>query len=432
MSVPAQAKIAVGVVVERRKAQSPWIDFTWQPVTVLSGQPETAPWTLLSQDGERATFYAGAADIELYRTETNNYRDNLASTAPMLWVALRPTSVEPPYENIAVTADPAAGEAWTEAGTDLVDVVPMPQLVRTLIDAFVAEHHVERVFHKRARSRRSGRVGAPRTDAESARMSEPENFLARWARRKREATEAEQDSKPAPAPEPSPLVPAKAGAQSEAAESEQTALDSRLRGNEREKGSAAPDAKQLESGEPDFDITKLPAIDSITAATDVRAFLAPGVPPELTRAALRRAWSADPAIRDFIGLSENSWDFNAPDAIPGFGPLQITDELRRQIARMVGSGSADASDRPGPGLSEAPEVQTSPGTSAGSVAVNFASDVPADDAQPSDQPAQPAERADLEGILQRRSDDAAVQPEPEKSDAPQAGVKRSHGRALPD
>jgi len=99
---------------------------------------------------------------------------------------------------------------------------------------------------------------------------------------------------------------------------------------------------------------------------------------------------------------------------------------------MVGSGSADASDRPGPGLSEAPEVQTSPGTSAGSVAVNFASDVPADDAQPSDQPAQPAERADLEGILQRRSDDAAVQPEPEKSDAPQAGVKRSHGRALPD
>ena len=93
MSVPAQAKIAVGVVVERRKAQSPWIDFTWQPVTVLSGQPETAPWTLLSQDGERATFYAGAADIELYRTETNNYRDNLASTAPMLWVALRPTRI---------------------------------------------------------------------------------------------------------------------------------------------------------------------------------------------------------------------------------------------------------------------------------------------------------------------------------------------------
>src|SRR5262249_44920639 len=160
---------------------------------------------------------------------------------------------------------------------------------------------------------------------------------------------------------------------------------------------------------------------------------APGVPPELTRAALRRAWSADPAIRNFVGLSENSWDFNAPDAIPGFGPLQITDELRRQIARMVGGGSADeASARPAAGSSEAPAAQTPPGPAAGWVAVKAASAIPADDARPCGQPAQPAERADQEGILQRRSDDAAVQPEPEKSDAPQAGAKRSHGRALPD
>jgi hypothetical protein len=153
VSAPAQAKIAVGVVVERRKAQSPWIDFTWQPVSVLSGEPEAAPWTLLSQDGDRATFYAGTAEIELYRTETSNYRDNLASAAPMLWIALRPTGVEPPYEIFAVTADPSEGEAWTEAGTDVVDVVPMPQSVRAVIDAFVAEHHVERTFHKRARDR---------------------------------------------------------------------------------------------------------------------------------------------------------------------------------------------------------------------------------------------------------------------------------------
>ena len=54
--------------------------------------------------------------------------------------------------------------------------------------------------------------------------------------------------------------------------------------------------------------------ESIVAESDVRAFLAPGVPPELTRAALRRTWSADPKIRDFIGLSENSWDFNDLDA----------------------------------------------------------------------------------------------------------------------
>ena len=45
---------------------------------MLAGEPDTPPWTKLSDDGERATFYAGAPTIELYRTETGNYRDNLA------------------------------------------------------------------------------------------------------------------------------------------------------------------------------------------------------------------------------------------------------------------------------------------------------------------------------------------------------------------
>jgi hypothetical protein len=151
--VPALAKIAVGVIVERRKAQSPWIDFTWRPISVLAGQPEASPWTKLSEDGDGATFYAGAAEIELYRTETGNYRDNLSSGAAKLWVALRSTGVEPPYDIFAVTADPAEGEALTEAGSDLVDVVAMPDAVRARIDAFIAEHHVERPFYKRKRER---------------------------------------------------------------------------------------------------------------------------------------------------------------------------------------------------------------------------------------------------------------------------------------
>jgi hypothetical protein len=153
VSVAAQGKIAIGVVVERRKAQSQWIDFTWRPVAVLAGAPEAEPWTVLSQDSDGTTFYAGAADIELYRTEAANYRANLASGAPMLWVALRPTGGEPPYQLFAVTADPAEGEAFTEAGNDLVDVVPMPEPVREVIGAFVAEHYVEQPFHKRQRDR---------------------------------------------------------------------------------------------------------------------------------------------------------------------------------------------------------------------------------------------------------------------------------------
>ena len=147
------ATIAVGVLVERVKATSPWIDFLWRPTTVLAGQPDTPPWTRLADDGERTTFYAGPATVELHRTETANYRDNLASGSPALWVVLRETGAEPPYVLYLVTADPSEGEAMTEAGNNIVEPVPMPDVVRDTVAAFIAQHHVEEVFVKRKRDR---------------------------------------------------------------------------------------------------------------------------------------------------------------------------------------------------------------------------------------------------------------------------------------
>jgi hypothetical protein len=153
-------------------------------------------------------------------------------------------------------------------------------------------------------------------------MSDRESFLERWSRRKRAAPlTAEAD---AAAPPPA--------------------------------NAAHPDGSETPSGksaEVPFDISKLPPLESITAETDIRAYLAPGVPAELSRAALRRAWAADPKIRDFVGLSENAWDFNAPDGMRGFGPLQMTDELRRQIASMVGRAlQTDAAEEPKPQKTE--------------------------------------------------------------------------------
>jgi hypothetical protein len=147
------AQVSVGVVVERRKAESPWIDFTWRPVTALPGAPAASPWTQLSAAGDVVTFYAGATEVALYRTDTAHYRDNLTSGSPALWVALRPTGVEPPFDLVAVTADPAEGEAFTQNGDHLVEALPMPDAIRAVVEAFVAEHHVEQPFVKRKRDR---------------------------------------------------------------------------------------------------------------------------------------------------------------------------------------------------------------------------------------------------------------------------------------
>jgi len=149
----AIAQIPVGVVVERRKAESIWVDFLWRPVSVFVGVPSAAPWTVLDMEAETTLFFAGEAVIELHRTETKNYRDNLTSAAPLLWVALRAVVSERPYEILTVTADPAEGEALTDAGSNLVEAVSMPPEVVDAVVRVIAQHHVARPFVKRQRHR---------------------------------------------------------------------------------------------------------------------------------------------------------------------------------------------------------------------------------------------------------------------------------------
>jgi hypothetical protein len=84
-----------------------------------------------------------------------------------------------------------------------------------------------------------------------------------------------------------------------------------------------------------FNAASLPPIESIGAESDIRPYLQPGVPQELTRAALRRAWVTDPAIRDFIGLSENCRDFDARDDMPGVASSTTTD------AGQLGTGGLE-------------------------------------------------------------------------------------------
>lgn len=145
-------------------------------------------------------------------------------------------------------------------------------------------------------------------------MTDPDNFLSRWSRRKAENkrdAEREQSREAAPAPQSS-------------------AKD------------AAPDAPAPQQTSPEsakpaaFDPASLPSIESIAADTDISAFLQPGVPTHVRNAALRRAWSVDPAISTFKGLQENDWDFNDPNGIAGLGPLSPTLDVKKMVAALFG------------------------------------------------------------------------------------------------
>jgi hypothetical protein len=259
------------------------------------------------------------------------------------------------------------------------------------------------------------------TDRENDRGS----FLERWSRRK---IEAERQSADAAGEENATQAPDdKGGDKAPASATQETANVAQPPSAASDKTSTAPDLK------PKFDVASLPSLDSITAATDVRAFLSPGVPVELTRAALRRAWTADPAIRDFKGLAEYDWDFTDPNAMAGFGDLPADFDVRKVLAQFFSEPNKAAEPQAAePEPTVASSVQQ-PDPSAEIVAATDPEPVEADTevgakASGSDTAA-PAE-AEAEDLVHRNSNVASHNsiPAPEEVETK---TRRTHGRALP-
>jgi hypothetical protein len=224
-------------------------------------------------------------------------------------------------------------------------------------------------------------------------MSEPENFLARWSRLKRQGGEPAEE-------EPRDHADAQDGA-AEAIEPADDALSS----------GETPDAP------PEFDLSSLPPIESITATTDIRPFLAPGVPNALRTAALRRVWVADPAIRDFIEIAENQWDFATPDSVPGFATFKPGDDIGRYVSGLTGHGDLPANR---------PELE--PNAEPGRV-------VAADSGQYAEVSAGrtelPSEGDDPTSIVQRNDTDAAAPKNTNEERQAALPPRRSRGGALP-
>lgn len=148
-----------------------------------------------------------------------------------------------------------------------------------------------------------------------------EGFLSRWSRRKRaaEAGLDDADIRAAPSAVAAPAAPQNVAA---------PAAPSPVR------APAAPAPAPVPE-EPPFDPATLPPIESLTIESDITAFLRKEVPEALKRAALRKAWALDPAIRDFVGPADYAWDYNAPDGVPGFS-LDIVGDVQKMLAQAMG------------------------------------------------------------------------------------------------
>jgi hypothetical protein len=231
-------------------------------------------------------------------------------------------------------------------------------------------------------------------------MNDPENFLSRWSRRKREPEES-----PKPVAEAAPET----SAQEDAAA-----------------GQPAVTKSDATLPEPVFDPASLPPLDSIGAETDISAFLKANVPSPLRLAALRRAWLADPAIRDFKGMAEYDWDFTAPGSMPGFGEMDPATDVQKMLTELFGDKpnvQEAISELPNQAQQIIPLQEKLSGPMEPEASLEPAAKVEAE-------PATSIQTADNIEMVQRE-ENIAVQDKTSGSDDSQIKRRRSQGSALP-
>lgn len=240
-------------------------------------------------------------------------------------------------------------------------------------------------------------------------MTDRGSFLARWSRKKAEAEREVMNAPAEPERAGGDLVP--------------------------EPSDATPSPA---TQKPEFDIASLPSLESITKATDIRAFLTPGVPAELTRAALRRAWVADPAIRDFVGLQENAWDFTNPDAMPGFGDIAPDYDVKKLLAQIFGEQKKEtdqivATQQPAiPAETQPAEIVAESETSKDLVDVTPSHEDGGDQQPATSSVASATIAASLQTELAQRNNNIAMHNSHSEDNLAERKMRRQHGRALPE
>lgn len=111
---------------------------------------------------------------------------------------------------------------------------------------------------------------------------------------------------------------------------------------------AAPDETSAQAQEALAEkLAALPALDEIDATTDIRPFLQDFVPATLRKAAMRRAWAADPIISTHLDVARDyAWEFNVGEGPVGFYKSLGNDAIQRGLDALEQAGPAPVDESP--------------------------------------------------------------------------------------
>jgi hypothetical protein len=229
------------------------------------------------------------------------------------------------------------------------------------------------------------------------------NPFARWSRRKLTARKAEalKEEKQA----------AECGDQDAERNDQQPVLSD-----------AASEPEAAETSEP------LPLIEDLTPESDLSVFFRKGVPATLRNTALRKMWSLDPLIRDYVGPAEYAWDFNKPGSMLGFGALEAGKSVADFLSKAASSWDTAAEPQTAP---RRDAVTSADEDAAGTPQDTTASpDLPPEATMPGEPARLPEPPAGLSTSQAAEAATAATEPDA-PAESPRKLPASRHGGALP-
>lgn len=139
----------VAVVLERRAAQNPWVDYVWAAAGITVGRhADDGSLTLLREEDGVAFFLVGGLHARLHVDECESYYHNMRSPTPRAYVIARMDEDGGRPEPFLVSMSFDEAHAYLEGDDEIYAVDVPPELYRWT-EAFVVANYFPEKKRKR-------------------------------------------------------------------------------------------------------------------------------------------------------------------------------------------------------------------------------------------------------------------------------------------
>ena len=146
--------LKLGILLEKRDSDHPWLDHEWVFVGVIPGAPEIEGMRIIREAPGSVQYHSATLELSLHRAEAEAYQYNPTSPEPSIFVVLREDEEDDgdvPIVTELVTVSPYEAQDYLDSSEELVERILMPDNIKAWVTEFVEAHYTEEPFKKRKR-----------------------------------------------------------------------------------------------------------------------------------------------------------------------------------------------------------------------------------------------------------------------------------------